>query len=169
MLSQREGGVVKETLIATGRSCGSIWSLALGALCMRERKHSKLHQTKWEWANFCWVHPLRTTTCSLGWRPASCVRSGMPARERPDIIAYLSEFAELVCARHQCINKSEITLGGFDFYSFLPHFYILCFIHFLCAGLMYFIELVTTEHKLGITTLCIKKICPQREMEAVCF
>lgn len=94
-------------------------------------------------------------------RPGNC----LAAREASDVLGCLSEVAELINALpvHQYINKSAFTLGGLDVYSFLPPrhtFYILHFIHFLCAGLMYFIELVTTEHKLGITTLCLKKITP---------
>lgn len=50
--------------------------------------------------SFCSVHPLPPTTCSLGWRTGSCVRPGncVPTREKLDIIAYLSEVAELVTA-----------------------------------------------------------------------
>lgn len=48
-VAQREGGVIKETLIAAGRSCSSVWLFSLGVLCMTERKHSKWHQRASGW------------------------------------------------------------------------------------------------------------------------
>lgn len=95
-------------------------------------------------------------------RPGYCV----PAREMSDIIAYLSEVAKLVNALpgiSASINHGSLWVVLTSMACCRPDtLYILCFIHFLCAGLMYFIELVTTEHKLGITTLCIKNLPPER-------
>lgn len=83
--------------------------------------------------------------------------NGVPTREKPDIIAYLSEVAELVNALpgiKASINQPSLWAVLTSIASCRPDTLLYTrFIHFLCAGLMYFIELVTTEHKLGITTL----------------
>lgn len=121
------------------------------------------------------MHPLPPTTCSLGWRPGSCVRPGncVPTGEKDDIIAYLSEVSELVSALpdiYASINQQSLWAVLTSIASCHPDtlLYTL-FYSLLCAGLMYFIELVTTEHKLGIITLCIKKSAPREKWKQSVF
>ena len=129
MFPQREGGVVKETLIAAGRNCSSVWLFSLGALCMRERKHSKWHDRERErererWSLFLLCSASSSNYLLIRLETGELHEAWLLRAYRRKAWRYRrfirSRWTRQCTSRRQCINKSAITLGGLDFYGFLP-------------------------------------------------